>query len=260
MTSPVQVSLSPVEVLFEPASQVVRLGLIALATDLTTERDAALLVPHQVAALHVARIAFSNPTTPDNLRRMTPMLTQVAGLILPDEPVAAMYFACTSASVVIGEGAVVKAIQAAKPGVPVVTPASAAVEGFAALGVKRVALVTPYTRATTQPMVGFFEDQGLHVIAASCLDLEDDRDMARVCAQTIIDAAIAADCPEADGIFLSCTGLPALGVIDTLEDRLGKPVVSSNQAALWKLLSCAQLEPTQRVGRLFKTRPPEAQS
>lgn len=82
--------------------------------------------------------------------------------------------------------------------------------------------------------------------------------MARVSSQTIIDAAIAADRPQSEGVFLSCTALPALGVIEALEDRLGKPVISSNQAGLWQMLNHARLAPNEGLGKIFDRMPLEA--
>ena len=90
--------------------------------------------------------------------------------------------------------------------------------------------------------------------------------MARVTAATIVDAVLAADAAVcgaangagAEGIFISCTALPALGVIGDLEARLGKPVVSSNQASLWRLLHHAELSPAPDApGRLFEVAPLE---
>ncbi|MGS4943986.1 aspartate racemase/maleate isomerase family protein [Meridianimarinicoccus sp. RP-17] len=247
------VTPSEVAVALDPADAVARLGLIVLSTDLTTERDAARIVPPDHAAVHVARVPFQNPTTPENLRRMAPLLTRAADLILPGEPLAGIYYACTSASVVIGDAEVGEAIHAARPGVPVVTPTAASLDAFAALGVRRIALVTPYLPCTTVPMVGYFERGGLETVSAHCLGMEDDRDMARVSAQTIIDAVLAADSDAAEAVFLSCTALPALGVIDTLEARLGKPVVTSNQAGLWRMLRHAGLMADRAPGRIFAT-------
>lgn len=245
------VTLSGVPVALDPAEAVARLGLIVLSTDLTTERDAARIVPPDHAAVHVARVPFQNPTTPENLRRMGPLLTRAADLILPGEPLAAIYYACTSASVVIGDAEVAGAIHAARPGVPVVTPTQASLDAFAGLGVRRIALVTPYLPCTTLPMVDYFERGGLDIVSAHCLGIEDDRDMARVSAQTIIDAVTDADSDDADAVFLSCTALPALWVIDTLEARLGKPVVTSNQAGLWRMLGHAGLVADRAPGRIF---------
>ncbi len=151
------------------AATVPRLGLIALATDLTFERDAARLLPPDEAALHVTRVAFENPTTPESLRAMAPRLTEAAGLLVPGLPLAAICYACTAASVAIGDEAVAAAVHAARPGVPVVTPISAALAAFEALGVARVALLTPYLARTAQPMVARFADAGMTVTRAVLL-------------------------------------------------------------------------------------------
>lgn len=251
---PAPVVLSPAPVSLEPASAVTRFGMIALATDLTSERDAARLLPLDRAALHVTRVAYENPSTPENLRKMAPRLTAAAELLTPEIALAAICYSCTAASVEIGDAAVAESIQRAQPGVPVVTPPDAAVQGFAALGVRRIALVTPYLVETTEPMAAYFAQRGLEVVSAQCLGLADDREMARISAETIIAAAIAADRPEVEGLFLSCTALPAVGVIDRIEERLGKPALSSNQASLWAMLRHAGLSPAPGApGRIFST-------
>ena len=114
MAAPPPVRLSPVAVSLAPAGAIARLGLIALATDLTLERDAARLIPGTRAALHVTRVVFDNPTTPENLLSMRPRLTAAAALILPEMKLAAIGYGCTAASVVIGSEAIRDAIHAAR--------------------------------------------------------------------------------------------------------------------------------------------------
>jgi maleate isomerase len=258
MSTPVTVVRSPVAADLVPAAAVTRLGMIALATDLTSERDAARLIPPDRAALHVTRVAYENPSTPENLRRMGPKLASAAALLAPVPGLAAICYSCTAASVEIGDGAVAESIGVACPGVPVVTPPDAAVQGFAALGVRRIALLTPYLVETTAPMAAYFARRGLEIVSAECLGLADDREMARVTPATILAAAEAADRPDAEGVFLSCTALPSLGVIAELERRLGKPVISSNQASLWRMLHHAGLPPAPGApGRLFAVAPVE---
>ncbi|MEJ8573600.1 ectoine utilization protein EutA [Microbaculum marinum] len=256
MSAAPTVTRSPVEpVLDDP--EVIRFGLIALATDLTSERDAWRILPPDRAALHVARIPYENPTTPENLARTAPALTAAADLLVPGIALAAICYSCTSASVEIGDAAVAGAIEAARPGVPVVTPPDAAIAAFAALGVRRIALVTPYLPETTEPMAAYFARRGLDIVSAQCLGMSDDRDMARVSRTTILDAVAAADVPEAEGVFLSCTALPAVGCIDEVEQRIGKPVVSSNQASFWRMAQLAGLTPRPDApGRLFRVAPP----
>lgn len=243
-----RVTPSPVTVAFD-GSPVTRIGMIALATDLTSERDAALLLPERTA-LHVTRVPFDNPTTPATLRRLGDNLSEAADLLVPGLDLAAIIFSCTAASATIGDAEVARRIGLTRPGVPVVTPPDAACDAFAAVGARRIALLTPYLPETTEPMVDYFTGRGLDVLACQCLGLEDDRDMARISAETIMAAAAAVDRPDADALFLSCTALPAIGVIDALEARLGKPVMSSNQAMVWRAFAHAGLD-APGPGRLF---------
>lgn len=255
---PVSISAEPV--VLEPAGAVHRLGLIALATDLTSERDFARIIPQCKAAVHTARIAFENPTTPDSLRRMQPDLTRTADLILPDIRLDAICYSCTAASVVIGDGAVAAAINIARPGVPVVTPTGAARAAFKVLGVRRIAILTPYLIETSQPMAAYFTRHGFDVTRLHCLGMEDDRQMARVSAETILNAALGVDDTAAEALFISCTALPALGVIAEIEARIGKPVVSSNQASIWAMLRHAGMgDGVTGYGRLFMHQLPEGE-
>lgn len=255
--APIAVTRSRAAVHFEEAGAVTRLGMIALATDLTSERDTWRFLPAERAALHVARVPFDNPSTPDNLAKVGPRLGEAASLILPDVALSVIGFACTAASVAIGDDAVEQAIGQGRPGVPVVTPPGAAVAGFAALGAVRIALVTPYLEETTAPMAAYFAGRGLYVARAHCLGIADDRDIARVSTDTIVAAAAAADGDDVDAIFLSCTALPAIGVVARIEALIGKPVVTSNQAMIWQMLSLSGLGvPVDAPGRLFETAAP----
>jgi len=41
---------------------------------------------------------------------------------------------------------------------------------------------------------------------------------------------------DVDGIFISCTGISVLEIIEMLEGDLKKPVITSNQVTLWASL------------------------
>ncbi len=248
------VSMSPVAPQFKAASETARFGLIALATDLTSEGDLYRQLPNEAASFHVTRVAFENPTTPENLRKMSPRLTAAAALLAPLQPLRAICYSCTAASVVIGESEVRAAIQKTAGKVPVVTPASASLAAFVTLGAQRIAVLTPYTLATSKPMAAYFARHEVDVTRFECLGLDDDRNMALVSRQTIFDAAIAADTPEAQALFLSCTSLPAIGVIADIERRVGKPVVTSNQASAWAMARLGGFTDHRpaRYGRLFE--------
>ncbi|WP_372802148.1 maleate cis-trans isomerase family protein [Paracoccus seriniphilus] len=225
-----------------------RFGLIALATDLTIEADATRLLPDD-ARLHVTRIAFDNPTTEENLRNTGPRLRAAAALLVPDVELKGIAFGCTSASAVLGDGVQ----HAIGDRAPIATPMAAAMRGFTAMGIDRIALMTPYLHATTDLVGDHFEEHGFKVVARHSMNYADDRDMALLPADEIVNFAVEANHPDAEALFISCTALPAVSLIDRIEQRLGKPVVSSNLALFWSMLDVAQI-PASGPGRLFEVR------
>ena len=233
-----------------------RIGLVLLATDHTTERDfERVLVPLGIS-VHCNRIAYANPTTAENLRRMIPRLTESAALILPGEDLDAIYYACTAASVAIGDAVVVGAIREAKPNVPATTPTLAARAAFAALGVRRLALLTPYSRTVTSDMAAYFRSAGLAIAHAGCFGLEDDREMARLTEDAIVTAAQATIGADDEALFVSCTALRAFEAVDRIERAIGRPVVTSNQAGLWQALHLAGITPPPDAGGQLMRVPP----
>lgn len=213
-----------------------RVGLIALATDHTSEPDFRRMVASERVGVYVARIPYANPTTPENLRKMQPSLTAGAALILPGEKLDAICYSCTSASVVIGDAEIQAAIQEAKPGVPVVTPPLAGVTGLRALGARRISILTPYTVETSRPMAAYFSHHGFEIDRFTCLGFDDDREMARIAPKTLAELARGATAKQSDALFVSCTALRGALAIPDIEAAIGRPAVSSNQATAWQCL------------------------
>lgn len=229
-----------------------RVGLIALATDHTSEPDFRRMVASERIGVYVARIPYANPTTPENLSKMQPALTAGASLILPDEKLDAICYSCTSASVVIGDAELEAAIQAAKPGVPVVTPPMAGVRGLKALGAKKISILTPYTVETSRPMAAYFAARGFDIVSFTCLGFEDDREMARIAPATLVDLAREATDASADALFVSCTALRGALAVTGMEKAIGRPVVTSNQATAWNCLRlCGDDTAHPEFGRLM---------
>lgn len=218
-----------------------RIGLVCLATDHTTEADFARVLGPLGVHLHTARIAYANPTNRSNLLRMLPRLSETASLILPGESLDAICYGCTAATVAMGDAAVAEAVHEAKPGVPLVTPVSAARAAFEAFNARRVAVLTPYTPAVTSDLVDYFGAHGLDVVDAVCFGFEDDREIARIDPNAIVAAARQVALDDAEALFISCTALRAAGVAQEIEAAIRKPVVTSNQASIWYALRAAGL-------------------
>ncbi|MFP1645943.1 ectoine utilization protein EutA [Pontitalea aquivivens] len=212
-----------------------RVGLVALSTDHTTEVDFARILAPAGIGIYVNRIPFANPVTPATLRAMAPDLTEGAALILPGEALDAVVYGCTSASVCIGDAEVRAQVARGKPGCPVVTPVSAALAGLRALGARRISVLTPYTVETSRPMAAMFEAEGLAIDRFTCLNLTDDREMARIALDDLVDLAATATDRASEALFISCTALRAASVIDRIEAATGLAALSSNYAAAWNV-------------------------
>ncbi|QJT09974.1 ectoine utilization protein EutA [Oceanidesulfovibrio marinus] len=256
---------SSVPIAFDDESSFTRLGLILLATDMTTEQDFALMARicgGDRLRLHATRVAYANPVTPENLRAMGPRLGQAAGLLAPVMPLKAVYFSCTSGSAVIGDDVVAAAVQNAMPaadGQPApkaVTPLTAATAACSALGVSRLCMLTPYTEDSTKAVVGYFVDHGVEASHVSYLGLGDDRDMARITTDSLVQAAKEAVArsagPAPQALFISCTALRSMQTAAQIEQKIGIPVITSNQAAAWYSFKTAGIDTSAApFGRLM---------
>ena len=231
-------------------SGIFRIGFVVLSTDLTLEPDMRRLLPPFVYP-HITRVEFINPLTPENLRHMAPDISAAASLILTDEPLSALCYACTSASALLGDDVISSTLQAGKPNTPVTNPALAGAAALAALG-GRVSLLSPYPAAVSQPLADYLTAKGSEVVSHHCLNIDDDRAFARFNPDSLIDIAVRACDASADAIFLPCTNLPAVSIIERLEQKLGRAVITSNQAMLWMALRLAGCDYTApHGGKLF---------
>jgi maleate isomerase len=154
---------------------------------------------------------------------------------------------------VIGEDEVFARLRAARPGIACTTPPTAALAALKALGARRIAVLTPYTEGVNRRVRDYFTGRGLAIAAFGAFDKESDVEIAAIAPASIVAAARALDAPDIEAIFLSCTGMRGLAVVEELEARLGKPVITSNQAMAWHALRLAGYDaPLAGFGRLLQ--------
>jgi maleate isomerase len=213
-----------------------RIGLVALASDYVTERDFMNMRPSDDVVIFVSRILNVNPCTVENLRTMEPRITDAVSLIIPQGRLDAVAYSCTSGTVVIGYEAIAASIHAVRPGIPVTTPITAGLAALESFESQTIAVLTPYVDDVNGPIVGYIQDNGIEVVGLTSFNLADDNDMAGLSPEAIYNAALEADRPEADALFISCTAIRAVDALERIEQTLGKPVVSANQALFWQSL------------------------
>jgi maleate isomerase len=168
---------------------------------------------------------------------------------------AAYAYGCTSGSFVnglSGERRLVEAMLDA--GAPVaLTTSGALVQALEYLDVTRVAIATPYTPEVAERLGLFLDEAGVGVVASAHLRLTEH--IWRVPYARTAELICAADSAQADAIVVSCTNLPTYDVIAALEERLGKPVITANQATMWAALRAIGREPVGAGQRLTTPAP-----
>ncbi len=232
-----------------------RLGLIVLATDFTIEYEWRRIMSGLAGVgLYHSRIMNSSQITPETLKAMEGDITGAANLLLPNQPFGVVAYGCTSASMVIGEERVSALVRKAHPEAKVTTPVTAARAAFKTLGVKRIALLTPYIQEINDLMRGYFEGRGYPVPVMGSFNIMDDGKVACLTAESVKAAALELGShPDVDGVFVSCTSVRLVDVVEDLEQELGKPVTSSNHAMAWHTLRLAGIqEGIKGFGKLFR--------
>jgi maleate isomerase len=229
------------------------IGLLVLATDHTIEHEWRRMLALDGVAFYEARLPNAASITPETLVKMEAEIPRAVGLIRPGERMDVMAYACTSGAMVIGEDKVFARIREIRPGIACTTPVTAAIAGLAALGARAIALLTPYRDEINQGMRAFFEDRGIAVPVMGSFNHENDNEVARITVGSLEAAALDLGAhPSVDAVFVACTSLRVADSVERLEQRLGKPVSSSNHALAWhalRLAGCAA--PVPGYGRLM---------
>jgi maleate isomerase len=156
------------------------------------------------------------------------------------EPEVTVY-ACTSGSFISGLAGEshLRSVMKDAGAKYAITTSGALLQTLEALEAKRVAIGTPYDAEVTIKLSEFLAEAGYETISNAFFGLTGD--IFRVSATSVRDLAAAADRPDADAVFLSCTNLRTFGVLPELERKLKKPVLSANQVTMWAALKAAGL-------------------
>ena len=84
------------------------------------------------------------------------------------------------------------------------------------------------------------------------ITLSHIRAASRQLPERVVEFAAGVCRPEAEALFCSCTAWRSVEAVEALEQRLGKPVVSSNQAMIWAAFGKLGIrEPIQGFGSLL---------
>ena len=230
-----------------------KVGLIALSTDQTIENDFQNICNNLPVDIFINRIHNKNPLTKENLLKMGEDLASVTKKILPDEKLNTIAYGCTSGTIAIGEDNVKEKILSAKPGSYVTTPVTSAIKAFKLMNIKKIALFTPYPDAVNKTILRYFTKKNIEVSSFASLNLNLDSEFANVDPNYILEISSKLETKNADALFISCTALPVLNILDKLEQTIKKPVLSSNQTLIWDTIrSIGYKSPIKGYGKLLE--------
>lgn len=231
-----------------------RLGLIVTSSDRTSEGEYFRYTPEGVS-VHVSRMLLEGGTADAaTLERMANDTERCAELLATTD-VDVISYSCTTGSLLNGVGfeeEIEQRIEDAA-GIPAVATAASIKRAFNTLDMESVAITTPYIDELNELEESFLQESGYEVVNMSGLGLETDEEICAKHPETAYRNARKIDCENADGVFISCTGYRTFEIIQQLEDDLGKPVVTSNQATLWNSLQSMGVDYSDiELGRLFR--------
>ncbi|MEM9578047.1 MAG: Asp/Glu racemase [Pseudomonadota bacterium] len=184
-----------------------RIGLIALQSDETIERDMRSLLP-QEAEFMVTRVPAAEEVTRDTLAAMEGQLAAAASLFPSGVQFDVIGFGCTSGTAQIGATVVADRIGSAAVTSAVTQPLSSLVAACRRLGLKRLALLSPYVAQVSEHLREVLWSDGIETPAFGSFAAATEATVVRISGQSILDAAAAlTQGADVDGVFLSCTNL-----------------------------------------------------
>ena len=220
-----------------------RIGLLVPSINTTMETEFWHLAPAGVS-VHTARIAGGRHGTPEELRAMEAASQQAARDVAMVQPDVVVY-GCTSGS--FFEGAEwnrrICAQLTGITGAPTVTTAGAMAACLRAGGHRKITVITPYVALTNERLKDFLQAAGIEVVSLGTFDMLDMFDHAAILPEAIYRKVRETDCAEAEAVFVACTQLRALEVLEMLERDLGKPVYSAVQASAWQAFTTLGIDP-----------------
>ena len=204
-----------------------RLGLLTPSSNTTQEPELASALPASVS-LHTGRVSYRDITPQEQMCCVLELETESRKLA--DAEVDAIVFAATAPTLAKGKGydrELIKRMEDAS-GRPATTAATAFVEALMEVGARKIAIGAPWSKTMDKPMVN-----GFKVVHSELAGFVASIELGRASPQDAYELARRADRADADAIIMPGGNWPAMGVVERLEQELGKPVLANNAVSLW---------------------------
>ncbi|MFT5502559.1 MAG: maleate isomerase [Gammaproteobacteria bacterium] len=212
-----------------------RVGVVVPVSNTNLEPDLGMMRPDGVS-VHIMRAGgYDIDAVPDSdqMRNFAlASLDEVIEALVAAKPDLIVY-GCTSATLAhdLAFDREFTERVASMAGVPAITAAGAVVESLKDLGVNKIAFSSPYVEQLNLEAIEFLNQSGFEVVSSAYVGENlGNHEQGALTPERIYKLGISANSEEAEALLLSCTDMRAVEVISALEETLGKPVVTSNQA------------------------------
>lgn len=126
--------------------------------------------------------------------------------------------------------------------IPMISTMDCCVQAFRSLGAEKITMVGPNTPEVGHTEVVYIEKEGFRVVRHYGFGIEDGRLFSRIDRETIKEKAIANWDEQSDTMFIACMNWHATDVIGNIHRQIGKHVVTSHSATMWKIYCMQRTE------------------
>ncbi|MCR6691234.1 MAG: aspartate/glutamate racemase family protein [archaeon YNP-LCB-003-016] len=212
-----------------------RIGLLVPSSNTTMELEFWRVLPKDFS-IHTARLKLRDVTV-EGLELMESEIDDEA-LKLADADVDVILYGCTTGSLFrgVGHDKLIESRIERLTGKPAISTSGAVVSALRFLKAEKISVITPYIDELNILEERFLVGNGFKVMDLKSLNMIRNVDIGRVSSDAIMNLFSKLDYSSSDAIFISCTNMPTLNLIDKLEGVAGIPVLSSNSASMWAVL------------------------
>jgi maleate isomerase len=209
-----------------------RFGLLTPSSNTTQEPEFSAALPPTIS-LHTGRVAYRDITPEEQDRCVLELESESRKLA--DAEVDVIVFAATAPTLAKGKGydrELIKRMEDAS-GRPATTAATAFVDALRLLGANKVSIGAPWSKTMDKPTVEFMEANGFKVVHSEVVGFVASIELGRAAPEQAYELGLRADRPDADAIVMPGGNWRCMSVVERLEQKLGKPVLSNNAVSVW---------------------------
>ena len=245
---------------FPAPVRAIRIGLLVPAGNTTFEPDFASVLPSG-ATLHAHRISTQKTYAAESFEAMEDINSGLpeAAVILSKAKVQIIAYGFATATFFRGIDYArnLERLIAEASGAKAVVPSLALLDALAHLSAKRISVVTPYPAWNNQVLREFLGETQHKILSF----VGDKRPLEEVSKRHLwhqppeeITNYVTSNCHrEADCLLCPCTAWRIFEVVEQIEERLGIPVITANQATIWKVFKEIRMQPSSKVGTLMRS-------